>query len=70
MHTLKPGERRPARANPSTQSSSNSWNIGAMMMDIAATRAIKVIGPLARARTESHSVALLEKPFRLMLITG
>ncbi len=31
---------------------------GAMMMDIAATSAIKVIGPWLNANTESHSVAL------------
>ncbi|MNN81260.1 hypothetical protein D3C81_1980680 [compost metagenome] len=70
MHILKPGERWPARANPNTQSSNNSWNIGAMMIEIAATKAIKVIGPVARACTESHSVALLAKPCSLMLITG
>ncbi|MNT19119.1 hypothetical protein D3C72_1543600 [compost metagenome] len=70
MHRLKAGERWPARAKPSTQINNSSWNIGAMIIEIAATRAMKVIGPLARARTESQSVALLEKPCRLILITG
>ncbi|MNH13594.1 hypothetical protein D3C79_731720 [compost metagenome] len=70
MHRLKPGARPPARAKPSTQINSSSWNTGAMMIEMAATRAIKVMGPVARARTESHRVALLCKPLRLMLMIG
>ncbi|MOA04089.1 hypothetical protein D3C78_1236230 [compost metagenome] len=70
MQNLKPGERCPASAKPSTQISSNNWKIGAMIMAIAATMAMKVIGPRLRASTESQRVALCFEPLRLMLITG
>ncbi|MNE67820.1 hypothetical protein D3C80_1634500 [compost metagenome] len=57
-------------AKLSTQISNSSWNTGAMMMEMAATRAMKVIGPSLRATTESQRVALFFRPLRLMLITG
>ena len=41
-----------------------------MIIAIAATMAIKVIGPRLRASTESQSVALFFRPLRLMLMTG
>lgn len=40
------------------------------MMEIAATKAMNVIGPRLSATTESQRVALFFKPCRLMLITG
>ena len=70
MHSLKPGERREVRAKLNTQINRSSWNIGAMMMEIAATNAMKVIGPWLSATTESHSVALFFMPLRLMVMTG
>jgi hypothetical protein len=44
--------------------------IGPMIMAIAATMAMNVIGPRLKARTESQSVALFFRPLRLMLMTG
>jgi hypothetical protein len=70
MHNRNAGERLPARAKLKTHISSSNWNTGAMMMEMAATNAINVIGPRLSATTESHSVALLFRPCRLILITG
>ncbi|MOA67515.1 hypothetical protein D3C78_1947420 [compost metagenome] len=70
MHSLNAGERRAVRAKPRTQMSNSSWKAGAMMIEMAATMAMKVIGPWLNASTESHNVALFLSPCRLMLITG
>src|SRR5476651_819500 len=70
MHTLNAGERLPFIAKLNTQINSSNWKTGAMMMEMAATSAMNVIGPWASATTESHNVALLFRPCRLMLITG